>query len=116
MVRAVTSTSAAVRLDAAREFLTEHPPASEVVIVGASRGAADDLARGVASRSAATFGLSRFSLTELAARAAAPMLAASRRAPGSRAGAEAIAARAAFDARSAGDLAYFEPVAAMPGF
>jgi len=45
MLRVVISTSAAVRLDAAREFLTGRPPSSELAIVGASRGAADDLAR-----------------------------------------------------------------------
>ena len=36
--------------------------------------------------------------------------------PGSQAGAEAIAARAVFDAVAAGELAYFEPVARTPGF
>ena len=73
------------------------PPAAEVLIVGASRGAADDFAREVGRARGATFGLYRFSLTELAARAAAAL--ASRRAatPGS-AGAEALAARAVFDA------------------
>ena len=57
MLRVVISTSAAVRLDAAREFLAGRPPASELAIVGASRGAADDLARDVARRVGATFGL-----------------------------------------------------------
>ena len=98
MVRIVTSTSAAARLEAARAFLAERPPATEVVIVGASRGAADDLARAVALQSGATFGITRFSLTELAARAAAERLADGRRVPGTQAGAEAIAARAVFDA------------------
>ncbi|MCU1384751.1 MAG: ATP-dependent nuclease, subunit [Acidobacteria bacterium] len=35
---------------------------------------------------------------------------------GTQAGAEAVAARAVFDAIAAGELAYFEPVARMPGF
>ena len=34
-MRIITSTSAAARLEAAREFLTGHPPATELVIVGA---------------------------------------------------------------------------------
>src|SRR5216683_2462903 len=110
-MRIVTSTSAAARLDAAREFLSGRPPATELVIVAASRGAADDLARAVARRAGSTFGLTRFSLTEAAER-----LAGARRVPGTQAGAEAIAARAAFDARAAGELAYFAPVASMPGF
>ena len=115
-MRIVTSTSAAARLEAAREFLTGRPPATEIVIVAASRGAADDLARAVARRAGSTFGLARFSLTELAARAAAARIAGSRRVPGTQAGGEAIAARAAFDARAAGELVYFAPVASMPGF
>jgi CRISPR/Cas system-associated exonuclease Cas4 (RecB family) len=115
MIRLATSTSASARLDAARAFLAEFPSGTERVIVGASRGAADDLARAIAVRSGATFGLIRVSLTEFAARAAAAG-AAGRRMPGTQAGAEAVAARAVFDALGAGDLAYFEPVAATPGF
>ena len=115
-MRVIVSSSAAARLDAARRFLGGRPPDSERVIVGASRGAADDLARAVAREQGATFGLARFSLTELAARAAAAALAGGRRVAGTQAGAEAIAARAVFDARTAGELAYFEPVSSLPGF
>ena len=115
-MRVVLSSSAAVRLEAARRFLGGRLPGSEVVIVGASRGAADDLARDVARRAGATFGLTRFSLTELAARSAAARLAGARRVPGSSAGAEAMAARAVFDTLAADELAYFAPVAALPGF
>jgi hypothetical protein len=70
----------------------------------------------VAKRAVATFGLTRFSLTQLAARAAAGRITGTRRAPGTQAGAEAIATRAAFDAVTAGELAYFAPVASLPGF
>src|SRR5215472_686210 len=110
MLRVITSTSAAARLAAAGEFLAARPPAAEVVIVGASRGAADDLARTVSARTGATFGLTRFSFTELAARAASERLAGTRRSPGTSAGAEAIAARTVFEANAADDLAYFAPV------
>jgi len=116
MVRVVTSTAAAARLDAVRAFLATRHPAAEVVIVGASRGAADDFARAIARGAGATFGLTRFSLTELAARAAATRVEGARRVRGTDAGAEAIAARATFDARAAGELSYFAPVATMPGF
>jgi ATP-dependent helicase/nuclease subunit B len=116
MLRVVLSTSAAARLDVVRRFLAARPPASEAAIVGATRGAADDLARAIAAASRATFGLSRFSLTELAARACASRAGAVRRAPGTQAGAEALAARAAFDAAAAHELEYFAPVAGMPGF
>ena len=113
--RIISSTSAA-RLEAARQFLADYPPAAEVTIVMAPRGAADDFARAVARDAGATFGLTRFSLTQLAARAAAIHLAGTRRMPGSQAGAEAIAARAVFEAVAARELEYFAPVASMPGF
>ena len=116
MIRAVVSTSAAVRLDAAAAFVGRFPPSTEVLVVGATRGAADDFVRRIARRSPATFGLTRVGLTELAARAAAARLATVRRAPATQAGAEAVAARAAFDAVTAGELEYFGPVASMPGF
>ena len=116
MLRAVLSTSAAVRLDAAAAFLRQFPASTEIVIVAATRGAADDFVRGLARRSPATFGLTRFGLTELAARSAVLTSALPRRAPATQTGAEALAARAAFDALTAGELEYFTPVASMPGF
>ena len=117
MLRTFTSTFAAERLDAARRFVLDAPPATETVIVGASRGAADDFARGLAAaRGGATFGLYRFSLTQLAARLAAPLLAGDRLSPTTALGVQAVAARALFDADTAGALAYFAPVAATPGF
>src|SRR5882672_917077 len=123
MLRIVTSTSAAARLEAAREFLAgfsslariERAP-SELVIVGASRGAADDVARAIARNAGATFGLTRISFTELAARCAVTRAAGVTRVRGTHAGAEAMAARAVFDAAAAGELEYFAPVASMPGF
>jgi len=121
MLRIVTSTSAAARLEAARGFvagfssLARIAP-SELVIVGASRGAADDFARAIACHAAATFGLTRISFTELAARCAVTRAAGVTRVRGTHAGAEAMAARAVFDAAAAGELEYFAPVASMPGF
>lgn len=115
-MRIITSTSAAVRLEAARQFILAAPSAAEILIISASRGAADDLARDVARERGATFGLYRFSLTQLAAQAAAARAAGGRRTPGTEAGAEAMAARAVFDANAAGELAYFAPVASLPGF
>ena len=116
MLKVIVSTSAASRLAAATEFLSTQPPAAEVTIIGASRGAADDLARAVALRSGATFGITRFSLTQLAAHAASVSAVGARRVPGTQAGAEAVAARAVFDTLGAGELSYFTPVATMPGF
>jgi hypothetical protein len=115
MLRVVSSTSAAARLEAARQFLTSRDPAAEHVIVSASRGAADDFARSIARTAGATFGLTRFSLTQLAARAAAA-LGGGRHVAGTLAGTEAMAARAVFDALTVDELSYFRPVADLPGF
>lgn len=117
LLRTVTSASASARLDAARRFVLDASPAAEVLIVSASRGAADDFARDLARvRGGATFGLYRFSLTQLAARLAAPLLARDRVAPTTALGVQAVAARALFDAETGGGLTYFAPVATMPGF
>ena len=115
MFRVIRSTSAATRLAAAAHFLETRPPFAEVATVGASRGAADDLARAIARRRGATFGIQRFSLTELAARAAA-VGSQTFHTPATQAAGEAMAARAIFDATAAAELTYFEPVAKMPGF
>src|ERR1051326_4310033 len=115
MLRVVLSTSAAARLQAARTFLRRLSPASETLVVGATRGAADDLVRAIARDAGATFGLTRFSFTELAARAAVSRTL-ERRAAATHSGVEAVAARAVFDALAAGELTYFSPVASMPGF
>ena len=113
-MRIVSSSAAGARLAAARAFLAGFPADTELLIVAATRGAADDLVRGMA-RGRSVFGLHRFSLVELAARAAA-LHSGDRSIAGSSTNGEAMAARAAFDALTAGHLSYFGPVARMPGF
>ena len=108
--------SARRRLDAALDYLRQIPAHQPVTIVGASRGAADDLVRLLAIERGATFGLARYSLTQLAARAAAIRLGGRGIAPSTSLGTEAVAARAAFDAAGAGELAYFGRVSHTPGF
>ena len=115
-MRIVTSTSAAARIDAARAFVLESPPAAEILIVSESRGAADDLARALGRTRGATFGQYRFSLTQLAARLATPLLARDRLSQTTGLGVQAVAARSLFDAGRDKALSYFAPVAAMPGF
>ena len=84
--------------------------------MGASRGAADDLARNVAASRQATFGIERLSFTQLAARTALIALAIDRTSASTKLGAEAVATRAAFEATRDAALQYFAPVAATPGF
>jgi len=116
MTRLIESSSAQLRLEAARAFAREHATHGDVWIVGASRGAADDLARSIAAESGASIGLHRFSLGQLARRLADPVLANEDRAPATYLGSEAVAARATFDAVRDDELSYFAPVARTPGF
>ncbi|HJR57741.1 MAG TPA: hypothetical protein VJ813_00005, partial [Vicinamibacterales bacterium] len=110
--RIVESSANELRLVEARAFVSAHAAqASDVHIVGASRGAVDDLTRSLAAASTATIGIHRFSLTQLAVRLAAPSLAAAGYSLSTYLGAEAVAARAAFDAQQDEALSYFEPVA-----
>lgn len=110
------SASAAERLARARDALAAQAPGRRVLVVGGSRGAADDLARAVAVTRPATFGIQRLSLTQAAARTALVALAADGATPSTRLGAEAVAARVSFDALQANSLRYFTPVASTPGF
>jgi ATP-dependent helicase/nuclease subunit B len=116
-IRVVESSATELRLAEARAFAAARVRArADVHIVAASRGAADDLARSIARESGATIGLHRFSLAQIAARLAAPALAAQGSGPATWLGSEAVAARVAFDAQQDGALDYFEPVAKTPGF
>src|SRR5262245_25807853 len=114
-LRIVESSEASLRLRTAHDWLLAHA-ADGAVIVGASRGAADDLARAVAIARGGAVGLHRFSFTQLAAYLAAPVLATRGAVPVTRVGTEAVAARATFEARHDGQLDYFAPVASTPGF
>ncbi|HEX2444993.1 MAG TPA: PD-(D/E)XK nuclease family protein [Vicinamibacterales bacterium] len=112
----IESTSSAVRLKAARAFVDRFPASTEILLVGASRGAVDDLARSIAAERGIVVGLHRFSFTQLAARSAAAALAGRGLTPGTRLGTEAVAARAAFEARKDRAIAYFDAIAGCPGF
>ena len=116
MTRAIQSASASVRLAEARRFLDQFAPGDEILLLGASRGAVDDLARAIAMDKGATFGLHRLSFTQLAARLAAMDLAAHGQPPASALGYEAVAALAAFEAANDEALDYFAPVSSTPGF
>ena len=109
-IRAIRSGSARWRLAAARDFLHDYPPDAEVLLVGASRGAADDFARTIAAERGVSFGVHRLSVTQFAARLAIVDLASRGRVPITRLGYEALAARATFDAVQDHALGYLRPV------
>ena len=105
-IRIVESSATELRLAEARRFVSARIASrSDVHVVGASRGAADDFVRSIAAASGATIGVHRFSLTQLAARLASPALAADGFSPATWLGSEAVAARAVFDAQQDGALA-----------
>ena len=115
-LRVCVSASAGDRLAAAREVIRACAPGTRTLIIGASRGAADDLVRGVAASVPATFGLQRLSLTQFAAKTAILTLASEGLSSSTWLGTEAVAARVAFDATRDGSLTYFGAVARTPGF
>ena len=112
-LRIIESSEASRRLEEARAWLLARGERG-AVIVAASRGAADDLARAVALARGGAVGLHRFSFAQLAAHLAAPLLTARGIAPATWIGSEAVAARAVFDAGRDGVLHYFRPVAGAP--
>ncbi len=116
MARLVESSATEKRLAEARAFVSDRASRGDVTIVAATRGAADDLARSIARTAGATIGIHRFSLTQLAARLAAPIVAADGHTPATSLASEAVAARAAFEANRDRALSYFGPVAQTPGF
>lgn len=116
MLRVFQSPSTTDRTAAATRFIGSFSAATELILVGASREAIDDLVRGFAHKRGASFGLHRFSLTQLAGRLAREKLAGAGIAPMSAIGAEALAARAAFEANAHHQLRYFAPIARFPGF
>jgi CRISPR/Cas system-associated exonuclease Cas4 (RecB family) len=116
MVRVYRSSSGTERRSALRDFVASFPPGAEILLVGASRRAADELAYELAADTGAVFGLHRTTLRQLAARTATAALAASGAAPATALAATAVAARAAFDAERQGALHHLAPIARCPGF
>ncbi|HEY8548778.1 MAG TPA: PD-(D/E)XK nuclease family protein [Vicinamibacterales bacterium] len=114
-MEAVIGRAASERLAAAEAFVSQWGASAEIVVLGATREAADDFCRGVTLRRGATFGLHRFTLGQFAARVAGGSLAARDVALASGLGAEAIAARAIFETARVGGLRYLAPVADAPG-
>ena len=115
-VAILAAPDAATRLDAARAFLEPHAAGHELLLVGETREAADDLAYEIAGRLGATFGLHRFSVRQLAARIAAVDLARAGSAPATPLGVEAVATRAAFEEIERDTLDYLRPIARLRTF
>ena len=115
----LSSPAAGARLEAATDFLRRNLQGStvpEVLLVGQTREAADELARSLAIEAGATFGLHRFGLRQLAWRVAAAALARRGLAPASPLAVEAVATHAAFEELTARRLNYLHPIAGFRTF
>ena len=115
-LRFISSPSSHARLASASAFLAALGAGRTALIVGATRAAADELAFSVAADRGGLFGVTRASFAELVTKLALPALARDGLSPTGGLGAEAIAARATFEAAQSGRLTYFAPVAHLPGF
>ena len=70
----IISVASGLRLERARAWLADRDPGEELIIVGGSLGAANELARGLAHAKGAAFGWHRFTLARLAAEIATPAM------------------------------------------
>ena len=113
----LVSCSAARRLAAAAEWLRERRCGDEeTLLLGSSRGAADDLVRGLSETGQGMLGVHRASLDQWALQTAALELAARGLRPVTALGTEAMSARVARLAAAEGELERLAPVADLPGF
>ena len=108
------SCSNASLLERAAEFLRAYSRDSEILILGPTRAAANELALGAFENGC--LGIHAFTVIQLAAQLAAQPMARQSLTPISRLGIEALVARIVHTAQSTNELSYFSPVAQTPGF
>ena len=113
---AVISSTGHRRIHCAQRWLENRAAAEEVLIVGATLDAANELARKVAKKKGAAFGWHRLTLAQLAFAVAAPILAAHGLTPLSRIGVGALIARLVHRMNAEGRLSRYRSVVTTPGF
>jgi ATP-dependent helicase/nuclease subunit B len=101
-------------LKAAAEWIQPLLGQSEILIIGATRAAADEFVRSLPVTG--TLGLHRLTFPRLAAALAHGPMNEQGMAPATALAMEAVCARALYQARREGELCYFTPVAKAPGF
>lgn len=116
MISLLESCAASERLAAAGRFLTSAIAGGELLVIGSSREAVDDLAHDLTRTRGATFGLHRMSLRQLALQLAIGSLTDRSLSPTTPLGIEAVAARAVFETDRTDSLPYFRSVSGCPGF
>ncbi len=115
-VRLVVAPSAARRRAEAQAWIEAHPADRELLVIGASWEACDEIVRDVVRAGGVRFGVVRSTLGRVAGLLAAPALAGRGQVPASGLSLDAVAARAVHQLRATDALTYFTPVADRPGF
>jgi ATP-dependent helicase/DNAse subunit B len=115
-VMAILSVSSKRRLAWARAWLDSRGRIEEILLLGATLDAANELARVGARHKGAAFGWHRLSMLQLASAVAAPVLATRGLVPITRAGTEAVVTALLQRLRAEGELSRYEAVAGAPGF
>src|SRR6516165_8698164 len=104
------------RVARGRDWLKACAPTEEILIIGATLGAANELARSVAQDKRASFGYHRLTFGQLASALARPVLAAQRTVPLGALGIQAVANRAIHKLSEAGRLGRYSKLTDGPGF
>jgi ATP-dependent helicase/nuclease subunit B len=113
---AVISAASYHRIARGRDWLIARQPAEEVLIIGASPGAASELARSLAREKRASFGYHRLTLGQLASALAQPLLKAQGTVPLGALGIQAVVNRAIHKLSQAGGLGRYVTIMSGPGF
>jgi RecB family exonuclease len=113
-VELITAASYCQAWRVAARFVEAHSGGRGMVVLGASKAAAEDFVR--THCGSGLLGVHTMTLTQLAAQCAAAGLARFGLAPVGALGLEAVAARTVFRLRQRGQLGYFTPVGDTPGF
>src|SRR5437879_1640876 len=111
--RLVSSSSNGSLLAAATHFISAY---SETIVIAPNVLAAEGMAHSACAVTSGIAGVHRVTLGQLAADLARFAMAERGITPLSTLGAEAVAARVVHAARNDNELAYFHPVAGLPGF
>ena len=113
--RAILSTSASVRRRVALEWLRDKGPEAELLVLGATPGAALDLSRTAAAELGSAFGWHRATLLRAAGAVAAVPLSQLGLVPMAPLAVEAVCARLVHRLNGEGKLLRLAPIAEMPG-
>jgi ATP-dependent helicase/nuclease subunit B len=112
----ITSVASDRRISCSVDWLKARSLAEELLIVGATLNAANELARGLSQEKGASFGYYRLTLGQLASALARPALTAQRTTPLGALGAQAVANRAIHKLSEAGRLGRYVKLTDGPGF